>query len=220
MALRVYIMLAMLVLIMVVVEATENVHIGITKKVPKEDCLRKSKKGDLIYVHYTGFLEDGYKFDTSLDKGSPLRFTLGRGQVIQGWDRGLLGMCIGEHRKLTVPASLGYGDRDMGDIPAGSTLIFETELVSIGGYTPPPRKPQPAAPETIPEPVQAEQIELETPIKTAESAVTSSQVIDPTPEPESSSLPSSESEEQMFTILPIDTDAEPETLDRYKRDEL
>jgi len=92
-----------------------------------------TKRGDTIHVHYTGTLKDnGKKFDSSHDRGDPLPFTVGQGQVINGWDEGLLGMKIGERRKLTIAPHLAYGDRAVGGvIPANSTLVFETELVKI-----------------------------------------------------------------------------------------
>ncbi|MDA1038375.1 MAG: FKBP-type peptidyl-prolyl cis-trans isomerase [bacterium] len=90
-----------------------------------------AKDGDQISVHYTGTLDDGSKFDSSLDRGKPFSFTLGVGQVIKGWDLGVNGMKIGEKRNLTIPAELAYGDRSTGGIPPGSTLHFEVELLSI-----------------------------------------------------------------------------------------
>ncbi|EEP77505.1 FK506-binding protein [Uncinocarpus reesii 1704] len=96
------------------------------------DCERRTARGDNIKVHYKGTLaESGKKFDASYDRGTPLGFMVGTGMVIQGWDQGLLDMCVGDKRKLTIPPELGYGNRDMGPIPAGSTLIFETELMEI-----------------------------------------------------------------------------------------
>ncbi|MCJ1235478.1 Peptidyl-prolyl cis-trans isomerase fpr2 [Varicellaria rhodocarpa] len=102
-----------------------------------KECTRKSKKGDKIDVHYSGTLaSDGSKFDSSYDRGQPLTFTVGNGQVIKGWDQGLLDMCIGDKRKLTIPPEFGYGQRAMGSkIPAGSTLVFETELMGIAGVS-------------------------------------------------------------------------------------
>ncbi|KAK4203092.1 hypothetical protein QBC40DRAFT_194989 [Triangularia verruculosa] len=90
------------------------------------------KRGDSVDVHYKGVLENGTEFDQSYKRGSPLNFTVGSGMVIKGWDEGLVGMQIGEKRKLTIPSDLAYGDRGIpGVIPAKATLIFETELVKI-----------------------------------------------------------------------------------------
>ena len=84
-------------------------------------------------VHYVGTLTDGTKFDSSRDRGQGFRFTLGRGEVIQGWDQGVAGMKIGELRKLTIPASLAYGKRGFPPvIPPDSTLVFEVELLGVG----------------------------------------------------------------------------------------
>ena len=92
----------------------------------------KTKKGDTIAVHYVGTLEDGTKFDSSLDREETFSFTIGAGQVIKGWDEGTVGMKIGEKRKLIVPSELGYGNRGAGNIiPPNATLIFEVELISI-----------------------------------------------------------------------------------------
>ncbi|KAI0845469.1 hypothetical protein F5Y00DRAFT_246294 [Daldinia vernicosa] len=102
------------------------------------ECDRKTEKGDNIQVHYRGTLaSNGKKFDASYDRGTPFSFKLGGGQVIKGWDQGLLDMCIGEKRTLTVPPEYGYGNRGIGPIPAGSTLVFETELIGIKGVPKP-----------------------------------------------------------------------------------
>lgn len=90
------------------------------------------EKFNIVTVNYTGLLEDGTKFDSSLNPGrTPFRFTVGAGQVIKGWDEGLMGMKVGGKRKLTIPPELGYGSRDNGPIPANSTLIFEIDLLGI-----------------------------------------------------------------------------------------
>ncbi|KAJ2906395.1 hypothetical protein MKZ38_001755 [Zalerion maritima] len=113
--------------------AEEGFKIDITNKV-EPDCTRKTEKGDKIKVHYRGTLEStGDKFDASYDRNVPFGFKLGGGQVIKGWEEGLLDMCVGEKRTLTVPPSMGYGSRQVGPIPASSTLIFETELIGIDG---------------------------------------------------------------------------------------
>ena len=89
-------------------------------------------KHSIITVNYTGWLEDGTKFDSSLNPGrEPLRFTLGAGQMIQGFDQGILGMKVGGKRKLTIPPNLGYGSQDKGIIPPNSTLIFELDLLIV-----------------------------------------------------------------------------------------
>ncbi len=89
--------------------------------------------GQKVKVHYTGWLTDGKKFDSSLDRGVPFSFVLGRGQVIPGWDQGVSGMKVGAKRKLTVPPELGYGSRGFpGAIPPNSTLVFEVELLGVG----------------------------------------------------------------------------------------
>lgn len=87
--------------------------------------------GQTVIVHYTGTLENGTKFDSSVDRGQPFRFRIGIGQVIKGWDEGVLSMQIGGKRKLIIPPQLGYGSRAIGPIPPNSTLIFEVELIGI-----------------------------------------------------------------------------------------
>lgn len=89
------------------------------------------KNGDKVSVHYTGILTNGDKFDSSYDRGTPFEFTVGAGQVIRGWDLGLVGMKKGGIRNLTIPPELGYGNRPIGTIPANSTLKFTVELLSI-----------------------------------------------------------------------------------------
>ncbi len=91
-----------------------------------------AEKYSIATVHYTGRLEKGKQFDSSKQIGrEPLRFTLGAGQVIKGWDQGIIGMKVGGQRKLIIPPHLGYGDQDMGVIPPNSTLIFNIELIEI-----------------------------------------------------------------------------------------
>lgn len=102
-----------------------------------EGCTVKSKNGDMLSMHYTGTLDNGHKFDSSYDRDQPFTFQIGVGQVIKGWDQGLLDMCVGEKRKLTIPSSLGYGERGAGNvIPPHATLHFEVELINIGDSPP------------------------------------------------------------------------------------
>jgi FKBP-type peptidyl-prolyl cis-trans isomerase FkpA len=91
-----------------------------------------AQAGQMVTVHYTGWLENGQKFDSSKDRNDPFRFKLGAGQVIRGWDEGVAGMKIGGTRKLTIPANLGYGARGAGGvIPPNATLIFDVELLAL-----------------------------------------------------------------------------------------
>jgi FKBP-type peptidyl-prolyl cis-trans isomerase FkpA len=91
-----------------------------------------AKAGQTVSVHYTGWLENGTKFDSSHDRRQPFGFKLGGGQVIRGWDEGVAGMKIGGKRKLIIPADLGYGARGAGGvIPPNATLIFEVELLGL-----------------------------------------------------------------------------------------
>ena len=92
----------------------------------------EASTGKRVDVHYTGWLTDGTKFDSSLDRGKPFSFQLGAGQVIQGWDQGVAGMKVGGKRKLTIPPELGYGAKGTGDvIPPNAILVFEVELISV-----------------------------------------------------------------------------------------
>lgn len=102
-------------------------------KVTKPGTGAKTKKGDLVSVHYTGKLVNGTVFDSSIQRGTPIQFALGEGRVIQGWEQGILGMQVGEKRTLTIPSKLGYGEQGAGGvIPPNATLIFDVELVKIG----------------------------------------------------------------------------------------
>jgi len=90
------------------------------------------RAGQSVTVHYTGTLEDGTKFDSSLDRGQPFTFQIGVGRVIKGWDEGVMSMKVGGKRKLIIPAHLGYGARGAGGvIPPNATLLFEVELISV-----------------------------------------------------------------------------------------
>jgi len=103
----------------------------------KQDSVRTVSKGDTVTVHYTGTFENGEKFDSSLDRGEPFQFVVGAGMVIKGWDQGLLGMKIGEKKKLVLPPDLAYGPAGITApdgtviIPANATLLFDIELLNI-----------------------------------------------------------------------------------------
>ncbi len=89
------------------------------------------QSGDYVTIHYTGWLEDGTVFDSSVKRGTPFQTRIGVGQVIAGWDMGVIGMKKGSKRKLTIPPELAYGDNAVSIIPPNSTLIFEVELIDI-----------------------------------------------------------------------------------------
>jgi len=99
----------------------------------KEGTGQGAESGSQVTVHYVGVLEDGTKFDSSLDRGEPFTFTLGAGQVIRGWDLGVAGMKIGEIRRLFIPSEFGYGEAGTpnGEIPPNTNLIFDVELLAI-----------------------------------------------------------------------------------------
>ncbi|MGB3365219.1 MAG: FKBP-type peptidyl-prolyl cis-trans isomerase [Thermodesulfobacteriota bacterium] len=105
---------------------------GLKYIVIEEGTGDKPTKGQKVKVHYTGKLEDGTVFDSSVKRGVPIEFTLGVGQVIKGWDEGIADMKVGEKRQLIIPPDLGYGPNGYPPvIPANSTLIFDTELVEV-----------------------------------------------------------------------------------------
>ena len=90
-----------------------------------------AENGDTLTVNYQGWLENGTQFDSSIERGVPFIFTLGIGQVIKGWDEGILGMKVGGIRELIIPPHLGYGNQAIYPIPANSILTFEVQLISI-----------------------------------------------------------------------------------------
>jgi FKBP-type peptidyl-prolyl cis-trans isomerase len=116
---------------------------GLSGRTLVSGCGEAAATGDVAVVHYTGWLFDkessdmrGEKFDSSHDRNAHFRFPLGGGQVIQGWDKGVAGMQVGEVRELTISPDLAYGERDLGVIPSGSTLVFEVQLADIEGQQP------------------------------------------------------------------------------------
>lgn len=89
------------------------------------------KEGDTLTVHYIGTTQDGVKFDSSYDRGEPFTYTVGEGKVIEGWEKGLIGMQVGGSRILVIPPSMAYGNRQVGMIPANSPLVFAIDLLKI-----------------------------------------------------------------------------------------
>lgn len=124
-------------------------------------CDRRTQKEDVLKANYRGTLQsNGKEFDSSYKRNKPIEFKLGVGEVIEGWDQGLLGLCVGQKVKLTVPPALGYGQRGAGsDIPPGATLLFDAEVVEIVGVNT-EAKPSKTAEETVtiatapPEPIE------------------------------------------------------------------
>lgn len=110
---------------------TQNMETELKIEDIKVGTGKEAVAGKTIAVHYTGTLENGAKFDSSVDRGQPFTFSLGAGDVIEGWDKGIVGMKEGGKRKLTIPPSMGYGNQAVGEIPANSTLIFEVDLLKV-----------------------------------------------------------------------------------------
>lgn len=117
---------------------TVEITPGLTSRTLIDGCGAIAEPGQLVIVHYTGWLFNaeaelnrGNKFDSSHDRNDHFRFPLGAGRVIKGWDQGVAGMAIGEVRELTIAPELAYGDRDISVIPPGSTLVFEVELAGL-----------------------------------------------------------------------------------------
>lgn len=109
----------------------EDLEIGITKEATP--CNAKAFPGDVVDVHYTGYFRDnGKQFDSSYSRGKPISFTLGSGQVIYGWEQGLVGTCVGEERKIQIPSKFAYEKTGIpGVIPPNSDMVFDVKLVSI-----------------------------------------------------------------------------------------
>ena len=104
---------------------------GLKWTVLKEGKGETPKRGDKVVVHYTGWLTNGKKFDSSRDRGEPFKFTVGVGQVIKGWDEGVMRMRPGDRFKFTIPANLAYGERGVGPIPPNSVLVFDVEFIKV-----------------------------------------------------------------------------------------
>ena len=105
---------------------------GLQYSIAREGHGAVATNGHKVDVHYTGWLTDGTKFDSSRDRGKPFSFVVGQGSVIKGWDEGVAGMKVGEQRVLVIPADLGYGARGAGGvIPPNATLVFRVELVNV-----------------------------------------------------------------------------------------
>ena len=114
-------------------EPEESQEAGLKIEILEPGTGAKAQNGNRLTVHYAGYLEDGTKFDSSIDRGEPFSFVLGQGLVIQGWELGLQDSQAGEKRKLIIPSELGYGETGTpgGPIPPNATLVFEIEVLSI-----------------------------------------------------------------------------------------
>ena len=104
---------------------------GLKYKILEKGTGKRAVAGSTVSVHYTGRLTNGTKFDSSRDRGQPFSFKLGQGMVIKGWDEGIALLNVGDKAVFTIPPSIGYGDREMGSIPANSTLVFDVELMDV-----------------------------------------------------------------------------------------
>lgn len=115
--------------------STASMQGAVTSRLVSQDRIvgtgSEARVGSLVTVHYVGVLEDGTKFDSSLDRGVPLQFRIGAGEVISGWEQGIVGMKVGGRRILVIPPELGYGNQARGPIPANSTILFEIELLKV-----------------------------------------------------------------------------------------
>ncbi len=132
-----YLLLTILLLIPFHSAYSADTDSGLVIKEIKEGTGAEATPGQVVSVHYTGWLDDngkkGKKFDSSVDRGMPFKFPLGAGRVIKGWDKGVAGMKVGGKRTLIIPSELGYGARGAGAaIPPNATLIFDVELLGVG----------------------------------------------------------------------------------------
>lgn len=139
----IFIIIAVLLVVLIFIFRKLNYSVQVPDQIPtvkttglqvtdlKEGTGEAAKVGDKISVNYIGTLENGQKFDSSYDRNKPFQFTLGKGEVIAGWDQGLVGMKVGGKRKLVIPPELGYGANSKGLIPANAVLIFEVDFLEI-----------------------------------------------------------------------------------------